>query len=139
MRSAADYANDALTLDGGEIPADEAPPPPDQVVKTNHRRCAAFGCPLPGTIGSGSTWRCRFHFNGEPDTNDKITLKIKQNLNAIRFFNRLLRATPYDFETYREKYSSKTLPPEAGENLYQYRARVKAWIDRQILFAEKEQ
>ncbi|MBT3042218.1 MAG: hypothetical protein KME67_05090 [Candidatus Thiodiazotropha sp. (ex Codakia orbicularis)] len=134
-----DRKSEALQLDGGQMPDnDKRPtPPPDQVVKTNHRRCAAFGCPLPGTIGSGSTWRCRFHFNGEPSTNDKITLRIKSHFNAIRFFNRLLGATPYDFETYREKYSSKTLPPEAGENLYQYRARVKAWIDRRI-FADKE-
>ncbi|MCG7932089.1 MAG: hypothetical protein N0E44_18825 [Candidatus Thiodiazotropha lotti] len=140
MRSAGDYANDALKLDGGQMPeSDKAPsPPPEQVVEYHHRKCAAFGCPMPGTIGSGSTWRCRFHFNQGPDANDKITLRVKQNIHAIRFLNRLMRATAYDFETYREKYSSKTLPPEEGENLHHYRMRVKSWIDRQVFTGKEE-
>lgn len=45
--------------------------------------CAAFGCPLLGTMGSDGGWYCFCHA-GKPSTfNDAITRELRENQQAI--------------------------------------------------------
>jgi hypothetical protein len=41
--------------------------------------CAAYGCPLFGTLGAGGKWYCGCHFNANASLNDAITLEIGRN------------------------------------------------------------
>lgn len=64
------------------------PPPP-----SNHA-CHINGCPLPGTMSSGSGLErayCHFHFQAEPKKIPGITAVIMRELNLIQSAQRLSR------------------------------------------------
>jgi hypothetical protein len=41
--------------------------------------CAAYGCPMFGTMGNGSSWVCFVHANRMPGTHDAITTAIRRH------------------------------------------------------------
>ncbi|CAG9255915.1 hypothetical protein [Paraburkholderia caribensis] len=49
--------------------------------------CAAFGCPLAGTVGSENKWYCFCHANKPSNFNDAITRELREKqahiVNAI--------------------------------------------------------
>jgi hypothetical protein len=45
--------------------------------------CAAYGCPLFGTLGAGGKWYCGCHFNANAALNDAITLEIGRNQSLV--------------------------------------------------------
>ncbi|PTB28864.1 hypothetical protein C9I56_11280 [Paraburkholderia caribensis] len=45
--------------------------------------CAAYGCPLPGTVGSESRWYCFCHVNKPSNFNDAITRELREKQKPI--------------------------------------------------------
>lgn len=49
-------------------------------------RCAAYGCPLAGSITDstkgGGVWYCRFHFAARGALNDEITEGLRRKIRA---------------------------------------------------------
>jgi hypothetical protein len=63
----------------------------DKFVKHQGCNCAAYGCPLPASMGSHDSHRyCGHHYGKKPGDNDKITFAIKQNLWILDCAHRLL-------------------------------------------------
>lgn len=64
--------------------------------------CAAYGCPLEGSISHSTTgggpWFCASHFGTRPEDRDQITAKIRANVWLIRFALRIQRIDPVDWE-----------------------------------------
>lgn len=64
--------------------------------------CAAYGCPLDGSISHSTTgggpWFCASHFGTRPEDRDQITAKIRANLWLIRFALRVERIDPTEWE-----------------------------------------
>lgn len=45
--------------------------------------CAAFGCPLLGTVGSEGRWYCFCHVNKPSNFNDAITRELREKQQAV--------------------------------------------------------
>lgn len=45
-------------------------------------RCAAYGCPLAGSMGTGEKWYCFCHYGKASETNDRIT-RVLQDMDFI--------------------------------------------------------
>lgn len=45
--------------------------------------CAAFGCPLLGSLGSEGRWYCFCHVNKPSNFNDSITRELRENQSHI--------------------------------------------------------
>lgn len=45
--------------------------------------CAAFGCPLLGTMGSEGRWYCFCHVNKPSNFNDAITRELREKQQAV--------------------------------------------------------
>jgi hypothetical protein len=51
--------------------------------KSRAGMCAAFGCPLFGTVGSDGQWYCFCHVNKPAVFNDSITHELRENQKAV--------------------------------------------------------
>lgn len=47
-------------------------------------QCAAYGCPLLGTMGSEGKWYCFCHVNQPSMRNDQITLKLREHMPIVQ-------------------------------------------------------
>lgn len=45
--------------------------------------CAAFGCPLPGSMPGDGRWYCFCHYAGNPATNDAITAILRRHQSLV--------------------------------------------------------
>jgi hypothetical protein len=54
--------------------------------------CNAYGCRLYGSMGTSTDgygkFYCRFHYSGNPQINDKITLKIAKNAELLTYLDK---------------------------------------------------
>lgn len=100
--------------------------------------CAAFGCPLPGSIciGSttGNTYYCRYHCRAAVEQFDAISLAINTNLPLVRHVWEMearasdaywLRSDEHAADRQRA-YAFSALPKDAGEDHYTYVSRLRA-------------
>ena len=56
----------------------------DDAPQSSGNRCAAHGCPMPGSLSTGGASRyCQWHFGAGVDSNDRITAWLRRNPLAV--------------------------------------------------------
>lgn len=107
----------------------------DQISDSIPINCAAFSCPLAGTLSNGVSGKlkfyCRFHNGKHHSEFDEITTQIKKNLKLIEYFIMVNNGGPIAW-----RYVN-TLPPKGyemdkREQWPQYVMRLKAAIKNEI-------
>lgn len=59
---------------------------------THSDRCAAHGCPMRGTIGTGgSSYVCRYHYPAQPEDWPRVTDELVRNERLLLAVNEVLR------------------------------------------------
>lgn len=97
--------------------------------------CAAYGCPLNGSISHSTTgggpWFCAHHFDVKAESRDQVTVKIRANLWLIRFTLRIQHIDPYDWEkakpqadAYVRQHNRPDLALQPDESRGKYVARL---------------
>ena len=56
--------------------------------------CAAYGCPLHGSIRDGSDWMCFVHFQSDVGQWQEISARLNQRREIVRYYQHGLRMDP---------------------------------------------
>jgi hypothetical protein len=99
--------------------------------------CAAYGCPLNGTISHGTTggspWYCAHHFDVKPEASDDVTTKIRGHLWLLRLAHRIDHIDPCGWEKakpqaeeYVRRHDRPDLALQPDESRGKYVARLIA-------------
>lgn len=93
-------------------------------------RCEVYGCPWAGTIHSGSSRSCRYHFRKKGSSLSHITLMLKNHADDFHWYEFILSRTLVDFAVGEiEQKAPSHLRVLPNETFKDYRERVKKYID----------
>lgn len=91
--------------------------------------CLANGCPMSGTIKSGTDWLCRFHWSTPSSAWQETTRRLRQRAPLIETINDLVcgpvaigpKDTHPEYERFRK---------DPKENLLEYRDQLERELKR---------
>jgi hypothetical protein len=111
---------------------------------SNKNRCAAYGCPLPGSVsyhsGANSTYYCRYHAQSTADKFQALTYRLNQNLDLIQHLQMIesIMTFPHFFtggdlaEKRDRLFAFKTMPKNSEETYDDYFIRLKKFVAETI-------
>lgn len=90
----------------------------------DHRQCASWGCPLPGSNKAGENWFCTWHFRNPVTEADAISQWANRNRRLIEACRRLSNRGIVLFHVERATWEKASIPPEPEETYHDYLNRL---------------
>lgn len=94
--------------------------------------CAAFGCPLFGTLGSDGGWYCFCHAGKPSVFNDAITRELRENQGAVVDVTLAIRRLANEIDTLRAAAKDLKAHPMGAELAFNRGKDMsaRAWLQR---------